>query len=193
MTTISERVAASADDAHDTETGEFPGYSHTSTLFVGLNGGGARTTRVGMRWVIDIPASATIDSAYLTLTEVAFDGGDTLLRIHCERAQSPVTFSSANDPYSRTLTTAFVDWTAPEVTPGSTIQSPDFAAVLQEVIDNHGPIDALVVVILDNGSTDFNDYESFDSEPTAAPLLDIEYTAAVGGSKTAQRISAGIL
>ena len=74
-----------------------------------------------------------------------------------------------------------------EPSPDSSWTSGDFAASVQELVDDYGSITNIVVLVdgtpTSNGT--FNHWYSYDTDSTKAPLLDIDYTAGGGGDPPA--------
>ncbi len=184
MTTISQRVAASADDAHDTVGGGFPGYSHTE-VFVYTGESGTNVIDTGFRWVLGtpIPAGSTINSATVSIKDRDFGVGTAYtVDLHCEDSgASPATFSSGSSPNDRALTAASVAWLLDAA--GDAVDvSPSFAAALQEIVDSYGQINNIVAIMKGRASNDnVNDWDSWDGDSAAAALLEVDYTAGGGG------------
>ena len=88
---------------------------------------------------LDIPAGAVIDAADL---EVYITGSDDPgLTIRAEASIAPAEFMPGFETFdisTRTLTTAAAPWTAANVGTFQYVTTPDFAAVVQEVIDLPG-------------------------------------------------------
>lgn len=199
MTTISKRVSASTDDARDDNTA-WPGYSATGVLFVG--NADADTLWSGMRFTgINIPAGSTINSCTLTLERPDWSGaGNENVNVYMEEAASPLTFSSTNSPWDRgnggaTLTTATVNWLlGPDNGPGDIETSPDLSALLQEILDDLGTqVNDIVILTRGNTPTAHAVVASYDTDPTSAPLLDIDYTAGSGGGMAIRKRRLGLL
>ena len=103
---------------------------------------------------LDIPPGATIDAANLELYTLTQD--DPGLSIRAQASASPADFTTTEyDISNRTLTEAAVLWSAANVGTNQYVTTPDFAAVIQEVIDlpqwTRGSSD--LVIVLTNVNT----------------------------------------
>ena len=153
----------------------------------------------GMRWTLNIPNGATIDSAALTLrAERTFARDGTRIsntRFSAEDTDDAAVYSTSGDFDTRwaNRTTARVDW---DGIPGQTVNadftSPDFASVIQEVIDRPGWSSGNVMNLFWD---DFDDRSQGNgsgstmalttgldrsASTTYCPKLDIVYTAYTG-------------
>jgi hypothetical protein len=133
---------------------------------------------------VAIPKGATITKAYLEFEMDETKGNSKPVNVIIEgqlAPDAPAITSTAGDLSGRApWTAANVKWTAPTgLAVDVKFQSPDLAAVLQEIIDQDGWAsgNALLLAIRDDPdapSTGLRCVESFDGEATAAPLLHIE-------------------
>lgn len=176
--TIVGQVAASMDDAyHDPDS--WPGYSHTDiVVYVGRPGDGAPVTG-GFRFTgLDIPAGATITSAYVQFIQAGW-GWSTQTELAFEDSADPEIFSSTNSPNHRWANrTQFSRvWTFPRQTPGALINTPSLVSGVQELIDNHGAL--TTVVLLEDGApaaaNQTHSWATFDSSPASGARLYVEY------------------
>lgn len=198
MTQVVKSVAAGTDDAHDTINGNFPGYADDETfVYVGLPGGNACVA--GFRFLdVNIPAGATIDGVSLQLEDIAFEGDPTTVDIGFEDAADPATFSAGSSPVDRTMTTAresAFDLAEPAGTPPQlqTISEQGMIDSLQEVIDTHGAVENVVLLIASNGATTYNPWRAFDAGTGSPAQLTIDYTEAAGGEAAPVRRSLALL
>ena len=105
----------------------------------------------------------------------------TDLSVAGEDVDNALTFSSqSNDITSRSTTTAVVSW--PSVPSWLTVgetgpdqRTPNIASVVQEIVDRSGwsSGNSLALIITGTGE---RAAESFDGDPSAAPLLHVEYS-----------------
>lgn len=100
-----------------------------------------------------------------------------LTKVCAEDAAAPAQVSDLTDFNGRTLTTANVDWDT-VLTDDDWNDSPDLSTVIQELADSYDP-SAINIFHKDDGSATahYQLYVSYDTEPTQAPKLDIDYTA----------------
>lgn len=133
---------------------------------------------VGLRFqYLFIPRRATIDTAYLEFTVDEVQSEATNVVIRAQLADSAQAFSSAaSDVTSRPLTSASVPWSIPAWdTVGANQQSPDIAAVLQEIIDRGGwSVNNSIVLVIDG--TGRRTAESYEGSPGKAAVLHVEYS-----------------
>jgi PKD repeat protein/uncharacterized protein YjiK len=169
------RVKADYDDAEESATGSM---DLTSTDLELVYDRSDQT--VGMRFNgIDIPPGATIANAYIQFQVDEANSGDTSLSIQGEASDHALIFSSSNfDITSRARTSAAVSWNPnPWVTVGEAgpdQQTPDIAAVIQEIVDRPGWVSGNSLAIIITGTGE-RTAEAHDGVSAAAPLLHVEY------------------
>jgi hypothetical protein len=142
----------------------------------------AGLSNAGMRFTdVSIPAGATIVKAdlkiraYTTGLTTTFTG-----TIRAEAADNASDFSTS-PINSAATTTAVQSWplgTGTSWTSGTWYQSPDIAAVVQEVISRPGwSKNNALAIIFQGSSSATNDrkFWSYDGDPTSAPQLEITY------------------
>jgi dienelactone hydrolase len=169
------RVASSADDAEERPSGRV---GLTSSDLELVNDG--RDQMVGMRFAgLDVPQGATIVSVYVQFQADETDSQAASLLIEGQATDDAATFVSTSGSISaRTRTGASVAWSpAPWTTVGEAgpdQQTPDIAAVIQEIVDRPGwsAGNALVVIVTGSGK---RVAESYNGLPSGAPLLHVEY------------------
>lgn len=133
---------------------------------------------VGIRFQnVDIPAGATIDSAYIEFEIDEYETQTTNLVIFGEDADNPPTFSTtAYNITSRTKTSASVAWNSvPAPAVDAKLQTPSLVSIVQEIVDRGGWTVNNSMVFIING-TGRRTVEAFDGESANAPLLKITWT-----------------
>lgn len=127
--TVQYQVAASVDDAATTSSG--CNYATANIYFPYSYG-----SRPGFfRWAIDIPAGATVTSAYLKVNAHETGSAAATARLQLVDSDNCPALNSPN-PYYYATTAGYVDWTFSEGwTAGEWYTSPDIAAIVQEFID----------------------------------------------------------
>ncbi|MEE9533776.1 MAG: hypothetical protein V3W06_05115, partial [Acidimicrobiia bacterium] len=151
---------------------------------------------VGMRFNgVAIPPGATIVLATIQFMVDETDSVATSLTIQAEAEDNASTFaSSSGNVSSRARTSASVAWSPP---PWNTVgeqgpdqQTPNLAAVIQEVVNRLGWAsgNSLVVIITGTGK---RVAESFNGVSNAAPLLHLEYYTGPPAN-TAPAVTAGV-
>lgn len=182
--TISVRVAASTDDAEEHLTEGNTIDLTSSDLELGAEGGQGDIQEVGMRFLdVGIPVGATINSAAIQFTTDETDDEDTSLLIYGELSPNASTFTSAaSDITSRPKTTSVVEWNnippwTVEGEAGPDQLTPDFSAVVQEIVDQPGWAlnNALAIIIAPNPGGE-RTAESWDGDASAAALLTVDFT-----------------
>jgi type IV pilus assembly protein PilY1 len=141
--------------------------------------GGTENQTVGLRFQsIAVPKGATITSASLEFVAAQASADTTNLLITAESTGNAPEFTSTSNDLSvgsRPRTSASVAW-APSHWPtiGDVIESADISAIIQEVVDHSDWCgnNAMAIFISGLGK---RIAESFDGDPSSAPLLKINY------------------
>lgn len=128
-----------------------------------------------------IPQGATITAAYIKIYTCTYPGsGTTDTKIYADDQANPVSPGDAADHCGRTRTTQGVAWNQ-EFIANQWHQSPNIAAVIQELVDSYDfSSGAAIQILWDNKATSgikYVDFNSYD-EPLKPPQLHIEYTLA---------------
>ncbi|MEJ2265808.1 MAG: SdiA-regulated domain-containing protein, partial [Anaerolineales bacterium] len=170
------RVTADDDDAEESATGSMDLGSTDLELVYDRSD----KQTVGMRFNgVEVPPGATITNAYIQFQVDETNTVDTFLSIQGEASDHALIFSSSNfDITSRPKTSAAVAWSPnPWLTVGEAgpdQQTPNIAAVVQEITDRPGWVSGNSLVILITGTGE-RTAESHDGMSSAAPLLHVEY------------------
>lgn len=144
------------------------------------NGGGFRFRTV------DIPAGATILSAYVTFESGgASSGKPCILLIQGEAADDAAVFSTYADYAARTRTTNFAVWEIESFSgAGVAYDTPNIAKVIQEIVGRSGWASGndIAVFIEDTGSAAgvFRLVRSWDHGSAVEPTLHVTYTYPLG-------------
>ena len=174
--TVEVRVGASSDDAEEQDTGSVSLGSSDLELVLESS-----IQTVGMRFNnIVVPQGATIDNAWVQFQADETGAGDISLLIEGEDSDDAATFTSANGNISlRPPTAAAVGWSPPDWTSvgaaGSGQQTPDIAAVIQDIVGRGTWASGNSMVIMVTG-TGKRTAESYNGNAAAAPLLHIDYS-----------------
>jgi hypothetical protein len=163
-------VVASSDDAEEAANG---GMSLTSSDLEMTQESTQQT--IGTRFIVDIPQGANILTAYIEFTVDETNSEATDLMIEGQIHDNAPTFSSASgDISSRTNRTAGVDWlNIPSwTTIGSRQMTPDISSIIQEIVDQPGLTDSIVIIITGTGK---RVADSYNGSPSSAPVLHLEY------------------
>lgn len=135
-------------------------------------------------FVSPIPAGSAIVSTYMIL-HMPNSGQDNIgLDITCELiGNSPLAVSVDNNISDRTRTTNVVNWTNTNAASSSNVDvnSPEFVAALQEVVDLGGYAENNNISVIFEGLSGDPNFWSWDRVPdkTNAPRLYVEYTPPV--------------
>ena len=153
-TVINAQVSAGADDGNwFPSSGDF--YPNEQTNTIGY-------THVGRAHIfarfpnIVIPAGVTIKAAHIEVYLSSIEAG-TLAdnRIYLNHEQAPTAPTTADAAENKTLTTAYVDFN-PATPVDCWKTSADISSVVQEVVDAHGPLSAILILWRNNGSGEYN-------------------------------------
>jgi len=187
--TIDVRIAHSHDDAEERADGRV------------LRGSGdldmveekSERRVVGLRFPgLTIPQGATISSAWIQFTTDEKSTGSVALTIDAAAADTTKSFKTTKYSISGLpRTAAKVNWSPPDWTvvgeAGSRQQTPDLAALVQEVVSRPGWAAGNAMTFIVSGSGR-RVAESWNGNAAAAPLLHVEFS---GGSNAAPVVDAG--
>ncbi len=172
--TFDDRIQTGSDDASEWSGPTLN--TNSNEVWVGDQ---SWVEEAGFRYTsVNIPAGVTIDDATLYLNPDK--NGTTSVNIYAEDNVNPVTFTNANKVSTRTKTSAFevfnINWTGGE----SNVATPDLASVIQEVVDNQGGVNDLVIIIGYNaGSNNEVEIKTFESSQAESPRLVINYSLSI--------------
>lgn len=169
------RVTNGSDDAEEESDGHmYRGSSDLELVFDDSN------QMVGLRFNrVEIPQGATITDTFVQFKTDEKSRRDASLTIQGEAIDNAPTFTSSNSNISsRRRTTAAVPW-SPQAwrkvgKSGPKQQTPNLAAIIQEIVDRPGwsSGNSLVIIITGSGKRIAESYEGW---PAGAPLLHVEY------------------
>jgi PKD repeat protein len=190
-TTFEQRVLASADDAEEAAAGGM--YLNSSDLELVYDGS---NQKVGMRFTaVTVPKGATITRAYIQFEAKETQSEVTNLLIQGLAADNATTFTTASGNVStRPRTAASVSWSPPAWgvigEAGLNQRTPDLTAVIQEIVNRAGWASGNALALVVTG-TGHRTARAWDSKPTGAPLLHVEYTTGPPPPNTAPSVNAG--
>jgi len=170
---LNVRVSAGTDDAEERlDNGSVS--LNSSDLELGRD---AAAQLVGMRFTqCALPQGVVIDKAWLEVATDEAGSEATDLVIRGQAADNASTFgATAGNLSSRAQTSASATWSVPSWTSiGKRRQSPDIAAVIQQIVNRPGWQSGNALVLLVSG-TGKRVAESYEGDAGKAPLLHIEY------------------
>ena len=177
MAQVIVSVAASADDADERNSGL--SFNSTDTV---LDLGGGFRIHGGLRFVVaDIEAGDTIDAAILDVACQATEMDTDIKANDVDDANDFATEADVTTRVTSASTTASVVWTATLSGSGASNISPDFKAVVQEVVDRAGWASGNgLVVLLESRSTSFASIGSWNHATYPPAEITIDYTASGG-------------
>ncbi len=193
MATFNADVANSTDDAEEKQDGS--SYSDNSSRVQVDAGTGSSATRItgGFRWDgVTIAPAATISAATANLY-VSSGGTDIDATVGMDDSDDSLTFSSTDTPHDRTVTSATITWDDGSLGSNAQNTSPDFTAVVQEIVDRGSWLsgNAMTLILAGNsGSVSLCDFRSQDSS-TGVREIDITYT--VGGDDVVPLVGGGLV
>ena len=145
-------VSTSSDDAEQ-QAGDFFALTSSDLELVVERA----SQKVGIRFNgVDIPQGIQVVNAYIQFKVDETSSGTASLHIVGEAADDALTFSSAQDVFSRIETSTEVSW-SPTDWPvvgaaGSDQQTPNIAPIVQEIVNRQGWVAGNSIVILFDGS-----------------------------------------
>ena len=167
------QVAANSNDAEERGSGT------SSDLELVLD---RELQTMGIRFNgVAVPRRAHISSAHIQFKADETHSEPTTLQIRGQDVSNALTFVNvANNITDRILTDAFVDWDPPAWVnrgdAGPAQQTPDIAAVIQEIVSRGDWSQGLsLVMIITSADPDKRVAESFNGDQVGAPLLHVEY------------------
>ncbi len=171
---ITKSIAAGADDGF---SGSWAYARNTSWCEIGNPGS---PYNAWFRFTgIDIPAGATILEARLELVQSSWPSG-ARLKIRAEKTASPTAPTSTADHAARARTAAGIDWDT-GYSDRSYHASPDFAPVIQELVNSFSYDGGVIQVLVDNdAATAEAIWRTFESG--SPPRLYVRYQ--VGAANT---------
>lgn len=133
---------------------------------------------------VTIPQGATISAATIQFTYANSSANtNPVVRISCDDSDSPAAPTNAAGFDGKARTTAYTDWTVPDGTTGTTVNTADFTSALQEVVSRGGWSSGNIMGTLfdvQSGTQwrEFNQNETGSGKPT----LNATYTTGSAGS-----------
>jgi PKD repeat protein/uncharacterized protein YjiK len=180
---VEERVAANADDAEESTSGNVSLGSSDLEL--------VKDQTVGIRFnAVSIPPGVTIHNAYIQFQADETHLETTSLTIEGEAIDDAPTFTTSNGNISlRETTPTSVSWSPVPWTTvgeaGANQRTPNIASVIQDIVGRQGwqSDNSLVIIITGTGT---RTAESYNGDQAGAPLLHVDYLV---GSSTAPTAS----
>jgi hypothetical protein len=125
---------------------------------------------------VKLPAGSKVLRAYVEFAVDETADTTTTLSFSAQAHDNPPSFQAVDSDLSaRARTAAQVSWLSvpPWPTVGWRWRSPDLAPIVQEIVDRPGwqPGQSIVLLVEGNG---WRTAESFDGDPSSAPLLHVE-------------------
>jgi len=190
-TCVTSRINLGSDDVEERmNTGstngdvDLDGDTNNKLLQMYRGYGGSTTDRNwwGFRFQnVAVPQGATIESANITFRANETSGSTASgMTLWGQAADNAATFTVAkNNVSSRPMTTASTNWSVPQWTSGSDYNTPNLAAVIQEIVDRPDWSANNAIAILGQTTVSQNRSAiSYDSTngATLAPILEVCYT-----------------
>jgi hypothetical protein len=182
--TIEIIVRSSSDDAEESASGVVKTNSSSLDLVQ------ANTLQtVGIRFTgVTVPEKSQINYAYIQFQALAVDTGSISLIIRGEAQDDPGTFTqNKRNISSRSGTNNSVNWSPPPWTvvdlPGIDQRTSDISSIIQEIVNRPGWSEGNSLVII-FGGTGTRTARAYDSLPSGAPVLHIEYTSPTDSTYT---------
>ena len=185
MTTMTTQVTVGTDDGCWSLATPTPYYANNATM---LRVGDASSTdfdrSTWYRFVLAVPKNAIINSATLTFTSGGFTAPPPPMTIKVEAADNAAAITSRTDVVGRTRAATTQAW-APTSWPasGTTITTPSFAAVLQQIVNRAGWVSGnYVQFFLEDASVGYASPQQVSIQPAdgttagQGAVLTVDYT-----------------
>ncbi len=174
-------IMSSSDDASEhstyyTDNDEFIWIGRRHTVSAGYN--------AGFRFEdVQVHPGEYVTDAHVVFTQYFRDNTATPdLKIRAHSADNSPTFTSADGPLGRPLTSARVNWKMPAAAVDAEITTPNFRSVIQEIVDRPGwSAGNAISIILEPEDVNFDNRRrvwAYDGYPELAARLKIEVGAA---------------
>jgi len=181
--TVQVRISAGNDDVEE-RVSDGDMYRNSSDLEMAHDDyqGGIQT--IGLRFLgVNIPAGASINSAYVEFMADDNHRNGTKLLISAEKNANPAAFSNTDyDVSSRSKTVASVGWQPGNWDDNQLYPTEDLSSIIQEIVDMNDWVEGNdIVIIIDPGDNGCNTSncrrraESYNGDAANAPLLVIDY------------------
>ena len=176
---VTSQVAVSSDDAEEKDAS---GFVTTTNGDLDLTESGGDTQTMGVRFLLNVPAGATIVNAYIQFTADEVRSAATSLIIQGQSSSNAPTFTSNNGDISgRATTSNSVAWSSVLSwnnvgDAGLAQQTPDLSSIIQEIVDGSGWSNGngLAIILTGNGK---RPAETYDADPTNAAVLHVEFNS----------------
>ena len=176
------RIWDSMDDVEES-TADGTVYTDSSDLELIYDSHVGADQLIGLRFTnMDIPAAATVTTAFIQFTCDEIDDTPAAVLVAAEASDDAAAYTTDNYAVSgRTTTAAMVSWTVPEwmVVGESTDaqRTPDLSSMIQEVVNRPGWVAGNSIGFVITGDTgSVRHAEAFDGSSSDAPLLYVEYS-----------------
>ncbi|NJM16467.1 MAG: carbohydrate-binding protein [Bacteroidales bacterium] len=175
--TVSSKVDASSDDAEENKT--------AGSMILNSNDLDIRPTDLsGIRFRLDVPKGATIESASLKLVSKGSGSGNNTFTIRAQASDNAPTFgSSGHSISSRSTGSQSASWSVTEPWyEGIAYSSPDISGVIQEIVNRGGwSQNNHIVLTIDASTGNKRAARTFDysSNNSQSPELTVTYSTGV--------------
>jgi len=172
MATFSQRIGANDNDSYSVDSSNYSEYF----CYFGYDGA------IYASWFrytnVTIPKGSTINSATI---DVVANGnkGASGATIYCVSSDDTSVWSSVNNPNEATRTTASTAWSVPSFVSGTSYTTPDFKAVIQEIVNRTGwssGNDLSVLIVGTNALATLKRVYDYSEDVTKAAIITIDYT-----------------
>ncbi len=137
-----------------------------------------KNQEIGIRFNnVNIPKGAIVNNAYIEFEIAEYNDDITNLNIYIQDADNPGTFTTSNGDITGRTKILYIQWiNVPVLNVNDKLQTPDFTSIVQEIINREEWKIGNAMVFIINGDGK-RIVKSYDGEPSAAPLLVINYSA----------------
>ena len=198
MTTVTSRESAQDDGGTHRSVGSHAWNSTTAKAQLGFETGQENLGSWSRFLAVNIPRGAKIDAAKITFQANA-SNAETVVNaridgLASDNAGTPThdefdggsTQSAGHGRATANRTTAQVSWSGiTTITGGQNYDTPDFASVVQEIVDRAGWVNGNAMTIYVGDEDEESDqiadhrriWDDWDADNANAPLLTVEFTA----------------
>lgn len=179
------QTAANGDDGNSYDTNQFTASGNTATI---------GNTYTGFDLFARFPNVTVAQGSTITAANISYlsahtvTGSAPITKIHLNKSTNAVAPTNRTEFNALTLSTAYTNWTMPNVNNDAWYDSPDIASVVQEIV-NQGSWasgNAMMLLHKNNGSSSnyYRNVRTYEFGSTSGPKLVITYSSGTQYNKT---------
>jgi hypothetical protein len=181
MTTLTNQITVAGNEPWIVvdPLGDGGTFSTGSATLLGNGGGSFNPSAVVLFFAIDLPADAGISTATINFrAQNTSSTSGVKVKIWADHEATPAVPTNATEFWALAKSTSYVLWDGiVSWTANSYYNSPELKDIIQEVVNSHGALTNIQIIIWDNGSPDSCNRNPF-YPGASGPTLSITYESA---------------